>query len=93
MLDVEKKIPFKKLWMPGLKPSDYYLYNSMQKYFDLNMRQLFVLALRLIYAGATHPEFREWILRFAAEVKAEDLDRQLEGVEYQDIAKRMTLPL
>lgn len=85
----EKKIPQKRLWMPGLKPSDYYLYNSMQQYFGFNMRQLFVLGNRLIYAGARHPEFREWILRMAAEVYAENLDVQTEKVEYEDIAKLM----
>ena len=65
---------FKWLTCPSLKPSDYYLFKEMKTYFNCNMQELLVLGIRLIYAGAHDPTFREWIINFITQIKQENLN-------------------
>lgn len=66
----------KRLNMPGLKPSDYYLFNQEKEYFNFDMRQIVVLGLRCIYAGLHGQITAEQIKDMAYKIINEDLDRE-----------------
>jgi hypothetical protein len=76
------------LRMPGLKPSDYFLFKEARAYFQYDMRQLFTLGLRLIYILMHNPGLREQILiPLSGEIANEDLDIQKEKVVYVEFSK------
>lgn len=71
------------LRMPGLKPSDYWLFDHEKAFFGLDMRELVVLGLRVIHRGFQDERLREIIYQILDQVKADDLDIQGEKVVYQ----------
>ncbi len=82
----------KSLFIPGgLKPSDFYLYMQMQKYFNFNIKQVFVLGLRTMYACAHGGITREQLLNLAVSVNQDDLERDTEAVQYKELEKIITL--
>src|SRR5438552_3498715 len=92
MFDEKKyKDFYKYLKIPGLKPSDYFLFKSIRDYFlpytpsISNTRQVFVLGIRLIYTCFYDPVLREKIFTLAERLQHEDLDRQLEHIEYKSL--------
>ena len=75
------------LKMAGLKPSDYFLFKQEREYFDMDMRELVVLGLRWVYAGWHDPVMREMIKTLAIGVKKDNLDVQVERIEYKEFGK------
>jgi len=72
----------RRLTCQGLKPSDYFLYKQEKAYFDMDMRALFVLGLRIIYSLSHDPVQRERILSLARTIKTENLDKEKDRPEY-----------
>lgn len=64
----------RSLRMPGLQPTDYFLFKETRQYFDFDMRQVVVLGLRLTYAMFHDKALRNMILEIAQQVKMDDLD-------------------
>ena len=73
----------RSLRMPGVKPSDFFLFKEEKEYFDFDMRELVTLGLRWIYAGWHSKEMREMILSLAATIRQEDLDIQQSPIVYE----------
>lgn len=87
----EAKYIAKRLNMPGLKPTDYYLYASEKAYFGFDMRQLVVLGLRMVYACAGGQITREQMLNMASAILNENLDKEApDRPVYQELGKRLT---
>ena|SRR2546423_5248112 len=92
MFDEKKHKDFYKyLKVPGLKPSDYFLFKSIRDYFFpytpsiSNTRQVFVLGIRLIYTCFHDPLLREKVFTLAQQLQHEDLDKQLEHIIYKSL--------
>ncbi len=92
MFDEKKHKDFYKfLKLPGFKPSDYFLFKSIRDYFFpytpalSSTRQVFVLGLRIIYTCFYDPLLREKVFALAETLQHEDLDRQLEHIEYKSL--------
>jgi hypothetical protein len=92
MFDAQKHTQFYKfLKLPGLKPSDYFLYKSIADYFFpythsvSRLRQVVVLGVRLIYAIWHRPDLREMVIALAGQIQQEDLDRDLDSVVYKSL--------
>src|SRR5262245_26723912 len=73
----------RRLSMPGLKPSDYYLYATEKEFFKkhtgaatFDLRSLAVVGFRLIYAGFHDARVREMILEIVKQVSQDDLDHE-----------------
>ena len=79
----------KRLYMQGLKPSDYYLYDQERKFFDFTMRALMVLGLRFIYSAASDPQQRSNLIHLANEIHQEDLDFETNRPVYKEFSKIM----
>lgn len=77
----------RRLIMRGLKPSDYFLYKSEKDCFNFDMRQLFILGLRWIYAGVHEKNMRDMIFELANTIRLEDLDKEIDRPEYKDFIK------
>ncbi len=80
----EKKEWFntRRLTLPGLKPSDYFLFKECKEFFSFDTRQVLVLGLRIIYAAFHDPRFREMVFHIAKTVKAEDLSQEQQRPTY-----------
>jgi hypothetical protein len=92
MFDETKHKQFYKfLKLPGLKPSDYFLYKSIRDYFfpytssTSSTREVFVLGLRLLYAVWHRPDLRDMVITLAGHIQQEDLDRDLESLVYKSL--------
>ena len=64
----------KYLTMPGMKPSDFYLYTQVNKQFNFKLRDVCVLGLRMIYACAGGGITREQMLNMISSISQENLD-------------------
>lgn len=72
----------RSLKMPGLRPSDYYLFSQEKEHFSFDMRELVTLGLRLIYAGWHRSDIREMISTLASQIAQEDLNVQSAKIVY-----------
>lgn len=89
----EKKVAVmagRSLKMPGLKPSDYYLFAQEKEAFAFDMRELVTLGLRLIYAGWHRSDIREMIIALASQIAQEDLNVQAAKVVYKRFSEIRT---
>lgn len=79
-----KHISGRTLRMPGLKPSDYFLFKQCREYFHLDMRKMFTVGLRLIYTVMLNPSLRaNLLLPLIEQVHNENLDIQELEVTYE----------
>ena len=77
----------RSLRMPGLKPSDYYLFKESKALFNFDMRQVFILGLRLIYRCLFDARYRALLYELADEINKENLDIQDIKVVYENFSK------
>ncbi len=86
----EKKgrgISNRTLKLPGLKPTDYFLFTQIRDYFGLpGLRGVLVFGLRWIYSSWHDKELREKMRVIARSVLEEDLDKHIE-IKYKDFDK------
>ncbi len=69
---------FKRLSLPGLKPTDYFLFKNLRDTYQLDTRQILVIGLRWIYA-AHHEEYLKTMVKsIITQVQNEDLDQEAE---------------
>jgi hypothetical protein len=66
----------RRLTMQGLKPTDYFLYKEGKEFFNFDMRRLYVLGLRVLYAGLHGQISRDQILTMANTVFGENMDQE-----------------
>src|SRR6266705_2218838 len=72
----------RSLRMPGLKATDFYLFQQEKEFFDMDMRALVTLGLRFIYSGWHREDCQDMLRVLATQIHAEDLDAQEEFIHY-----------
>ncbi len=80
----------RKLTMPGLKPTDFFLFAQAKKHFDMTMRQVFVLGIRLIYTCFADPLLRDRVLYLAHQVQYDNLDKDEVYLQYRTYDQLLT---